>query len=455
MSTLDQWIVIVWGIAILGLGMFAGLRSSALSFWINNRNTSILLLVTTIVATQVGGGTILGIASSSRDAGTGYGLVAIVSTVSGFFAIAFLAKRILSVVGSRNTFTMPEIIGIRFGRYAQMVAGLVVVIAYISLLGGQMLATGLIVKLWSGVSFNTALIFAGAGVVLYSSFAGLKGDIVTDVAHFAMMALVLFGVFPWFLSAQVDVTAVLANLPLEAFSPIRFGGYTYLIAGVLIGAIVPLVSMEQWMRVYAANNQRSATVAYFISGILIIPFYLIPMVIGLISIHSMPDLSTSDTVFIQSMFQYLPSGVLGIGVATLFAVLISTANTMIVVLSATIFRDLLGKNIESTDSLSVSRKLTLAVGSLGVGLSLLLPDIVQLILNAFFWLMMLFPAIVISVFNIKCSPVSVIISIVLGVFVTMVASFWIPTQAFLPGLIVSVVIIASGVVFQKLKERRT
>ena len=272
MSMLDQWIVMVWGIAILGIGISAGLRSSALSFWINNRQTHLFLLISTIVATQVGGGTIFGIASSTRQAGTGYGLVATISIVLGFIIISFMAKRIFAVVGRREAFTMPEIIGIRHGRTAQMVAGFVVVMAYLSVLGVQILAVGLIVQMWSGASFNTALVLAGAGVVLYSAFAGLKGDIVTDVAHVIMLILVLFVLFPWFLCKQVNVGEILLHLPSEAFSPIRFGGYTYLVAGAIIGIMLPLVSMEQWMRIYAAENQRSASLAYFVSAIVILPF---------------------------------------------------------------------------------------------------------------------------------------------------------------------------------------
>jgi SSS family solute:Na+ symporter len=455
MSMLDQWIVMVWGIAILGIGISAGLRSSALSFWINNRQTHLFLLISTIVATQVGGGTIFGIASSTRLAGTGYGLVATISIVLGFIIISFMAKRIFAVVGRREAFTMPEIIGIRHGRTAQMVAGFVVVMAYLSVLGVQILAVGLIVQMWSGASFNTALVLAGAGVVLYSAFAGLKGDIVTDVAHVIMLILVLFVLFPWFLCKQVNVGEILLHLPSEAFSPIRFGGYTYLVAGAIIGIMLPLVSMEQWMRIYAAENQRSASLAYFVSAIVILPFYLMPMVIGLTSLHTLPDLSTPDVVFLHFMFAYLPPGVLGIGVAALFAVLISTANTLIVVLSAAIYRDIWGRSIASADALRTSRILTLIVGCVGIGISLILPDIVRLILNASFWLLMLFPALIVSLYKINCSPRFVIASMATGVIVTLMASLRDPTKAFLPGLIIAAVIIVAGCLVMKHSRETT
>ena len=71
-------------------------------------------------------------------------------------------------------------------------------------------------------------------------------------------------------------------------SPLKFGGYTYLIAGIIFGAIIPLVSMELWLRIYASENAKDAKKAYIVSSIAVVPFYILPMIIGLISITTFP-----------------------------------------------------------------------------------------------------------------------------------------------------------------------
>ena len=109
MSLVDVLIVIAWSLFTLFIGMYAGMRENFEGYWLNKRQTRTALLVFTIVATQVGGGAIVGIASSTYKSGTGFGLVAIISTVTGLLAIAWLAPAIKRFGDRTKAFTLPEI----------------------------------------------------------------------------------------------------------------------------------------------------------------------------------------------------------------------------------------------------------------------------------------------------------------------------------------------------------
>ena len=147
------------------------------------------------------------------------------------------------------------------------------------MLGGQLLATGIILQIWSGFSFKIALILAGAGVIAYSAFAGLKGDIATDILHFWIMSIVLFALLLPIILVKEPVVEILQSLTTKDWSPIIFGGYTYLIAGILFGVMIPIVSMELWMRIFAAEDEKKARKAYIWSAFLILPFYLLPLLL--------------------------------------------------------------------------------------------------------------------------------------------------------------------------------
>jgi len=250
MFPLDILIVVAWSLLTLYIGMRAGLKENFAGFWVNNRKTKIALLVFTIVATQIGGGTIIGIASSTYKVGTGFGLVALISTLTGFLAIAWLAPAIKRFGNKTNAFTLPEILAVRYGRLTQVVAGLVVVLAYLAMLAGQLVATGVIIQIWSGWSFYIALAIAAVGVVVYSAYAGLKGDLATDVLHFWFMAIAMFAILLPIVLFKEPVGHILSSLTALQLSPVTFGGYTYLIAGVIFGVLIPLVSIELWLRVF-------------------------------------------------------------------------------------------------------------------------------------------------------------------------------------------------------------
>src|SRR6185503_3316867 len=140
MTTTDVIIVIVW-LAITSIaGLLPGLFADFQGFWLNNKRTKTALLVFTIVATQVGGGTIIGIASSTYKNGLGFGIVALASTFAGFVLIGLLAPRIKTLANKINAFTLSEIFGFYYGKTAQRVCGIIILLAYFSLLAGQIVA---------------------------------------------------------------------------------------------------------------------------------------------------------------------------------------------------------------------------------------------------------------------------------------------------------------------------
>ena len=439
MNVLDSAIVIVWLVLVLGAGIVAGLRSSLERFWVNERATPTPLLVYTIVATQVGGGTVIGIASSSFVSGIGFGLVAVISTVTGFLAVAWLAPWAKSFGDKNGAYTLPEVIGRRYGRPAQLAAAGIIVFAYLSLLAGQIVSAGVLVSFWTGYSFVLALLLAAGGVVVYTAYAGLRGDIITDAIHFWAKGIILFGILLPCIALKVPLASYLHSIPYSVWSPVKFGGSVYLVVGVLLGAIIPIVSMEMWMRVYASTTQEKARSSFIWSAFLVIPFYLLPIILGLVAIRILPHTTHPDRVLFELMFRYMPHGLLGLGVAGILSVVISAANTMIVVLGAVIYRDVLGRRtgIEGNE-LRVSRLVTFSLGLVGCVFAFAVPNIVQLILNAFFVVAILAPALLGLTLWRRATSVGALTSLLVGGLVTVAFLPIMPKQAFVPGLGLSI-----------------
>jgi len=441
MTAIDSAIVLAWLVGVLVIGILAGLKTNLEGFWVNKRKTSLAPLVFTIVATQVGGGTIVGISSAAYASGTGFGLVALVSTVSGLLAIAWLApwaKRF----GDRNSaYTLPEVLHRRYGRAAQVAAGCLILFSYLSLLGGQFLSLGVFITAWTGFSPELALVLGFGGAIVYAAFAGLRGDIVTDTLHFWAMAVGLFCVFLPAVVIKEDVRAAIAAVPLRLWSPVTFGGYTYLIAGVLLGALIPIVMMEMWMRVYAASDATTARKSFVWSAVAVIPFYLLPMFVGLIVSQLPRHIDNADYVLAQTMFASLPKVLLGIAVAAFVAVIVSTANTLVVVLGAVLYRDILNRRSAADDKreLLISRAINFCMGMCGLVFALLVPSVVQLMLNTFFVIGMIAPVLLGLTIWKRATSKGAVVALVLGGITTIACLPIMPAQAFVPGLALSVI----------------
>lgn len=91
----------------------------------------------------------------------------------------------------------------------------------------------------------------------------------------------------------------------------------------------------------------------------------------------------------------------------------------------------------------------MSVGILGALLAFLISDIVQLVLNAFFMISILFPAIVSAFFFKGTNKVGAMLSVVFGGITTIGFIPIYPTQAFLPGLVVAILTIVISSLIKK------
>jgi solute:Na+ symporter, SSS family len=438
MNVVDVIVIIIWVLISFIIGVLPGINTDFEGFWLNNKKTHLLSLVFTIVATQVGGGTIIGIASSTYKSGLGFGVVALISTVVGFLVIAQIAPKIKLLSDQINAHTLSEIIGYYYGAAARKISGVVIVFSYFALLASQVVAIMTFIKVFPVIDYEVILYFVGITLVLYCGFAGLRGDIASDIFHFWGMLIFYFIIFLPFVLINVDLTKIIGSLTWYHVSPVRFGGYAYLVAGILFGAIVPLVSMEMWLRIFASENADDAKKAYRISSLVVVPFYLFAMIVGLISIVNIVGISNPDDIIIKNYIEYLPQGLLGLGIAGLLSVTLSTANTYVVVLSATIYRDILNIKKEDKVGLLYSRITTLLIGGLGVFISVAYPDVVSLIIGGFFFVLALFPALLFAFIKGKINySYAGVVSIVSGFLVTLVSLKYMGNQAFIPGLLAS------------------
>jgi SSS family solute:Na+ symporter len=438
MTTLDYAVVFLWLLATLGAGIWAGLRASAGAYWVNNRSTSATSLVLTVVATQVGAGAIIGLAAATQSSGTGYAVVSLASTVFGFLAMAYFAPRVKKFGDKFQAITLPEIFGRRYGRRVQVAAAVVILFTYVSLLAAQFQASSTLVTVFGGLEMKWAVGVATLGVIFYSAFAGLRGDIVTDAMHFFAMLFVLLLVALPALVLKYDGAALGFGLPPQIQSPVTFGGWTFLVMGLLFGAIIPLLAPELWMKVFASKTAQESRRVFVVASLLVIPFYLFAVVLGFATVTSHTTGKTPEDAVLRTLLGILPVGLTGFAVASVLSVILSTANTLVVVITATVLRDFFGIDSSSDVNLKKARGLSVVAGLLGAALAFFTGDLVQLLLNTFYGLLALAAPLVGAVFWRRATATGAMWSIALGFGTTLVGLFFIPKQAFLPGLLTSV-----------------
>lgn len=427
------------------LGVVAHKTNTSDEFWLNNRKTGLVALVATLVSTQVGAGTVMGIASSTLQTGTGYGVLVLFSTVLGFVLVALCAPKIRAYADAQGIVTLPEFIGARFGVGAERMAALVTVVAYIGFLGGQIVALAAFLQTL-GLGSSAAVIgLAGVGAVFYCALSGVKGDIAADGWFFLVMLLSLcclaYGVFSHWPQNALQL------IPANIVSPATFGGYSTLIIGALLGGLLPFVQMELWLRVFAARDAGVAKRALTHAAFWCAPFCVLPVLVGFYAVATRFVPKTPDTVLLEIAQHILPPVLGAFVVASLTAIILSTTNTFTLVVAGVLTRTLLPYK----QSLPAQKGAVLAVGMAATAVALMAQSLVGLILGAAYVLIALCPTMLAALFNWNIKPIALITSMGAGAVAAAVSYPYLGAQAFLPNLIVSFTIAGLGWIAQRRK----
>lgn len=448
MNTVDLIIVFAYIILLFIVGIFVGLKENIEDFLVVARKAKLPLVLFSIVSTWVGVGTIVGTSASGYDTGISLGVTAVSGALVGAVAAALFAPTIKRFGDRFSAHTIGDFFAIRYSRNNQLIAGAVVVLVYFTFTAAQFVGLAALLNVWAGLGFEVAVALAALTTIVYTAFAGIKSDFYTDAIHFWVMVLVLFGILLPIIWQDTGGAVALTKLPTSYFDPFGYGGLPFFLAGLLFGTGVVFVSMEIWQRIYASVSAHTAQWALVASIGIIAAFYLLAMYLGMITKVVEPTLANRDWALFTLMKKYLPTGFLGLGIAAFLAVFISSVNTMMMVVSATLTKDfykgIINPKASNKQLLLVGRSLTLVVGLVGLSLALVVRDIVALSVTALFMLLVLLPAVMGGFFWKKATAKASFWSVVLGFIVAVVLLPIMPKTAFVPGFLVSLVVFTGG-----------
>ena len=209
--------------------------------------------------------------------------------------------------------------------------------------------------------------------------------------------------------------------------------------------------MELWQRIFAAESIETAKKAFYLSAI-IQPFLIGSGVfIGITAAALYPNIEGKEALF-RVMIEFLPEGLLGLGLVSVLAILMSTVNSLVLVGGSTLYAGIFKHKIErktERKQLRWLQILTLCFGLFSLLLAFIFTDLVKLLLMGAFIMMPMTPAIMWAVFSKNRNPNIAIASMILGLLTTILLINTMPETAFAPGFIVSLLVMALGKYFYK------
>ncbi len=445
------------------------------TYLVNNRNTGTLLLVFTTLATFVGGGTSIGLMAMGYESG----LAAIgigIAYVIGFFILARFAPGIRRAGATLNIYSFPEFLNRKytvkedpgFSRlFSSAVTGINIFIFFF-LLAAQFVGMASLLKFAFDIGYQEAAIISCLVVIGYTAFAGLSGVIITDMVQFLVILIMIFLIFIPGIWHDTDSLARLQELPPDFLNGTHYG-LAFIIALPLFVAPSVLVRMDIWQRILAARSEKVARRVSIISGLSMLPFYIIFPLVGMAIKLVLDDAIEPKYVAYLFLERHSTPFVLGFAVVGLMSALMSSGDSFLNIISISAVRDFTGwRKTQTHDKKKAHKYIRIATfifGSIALIMALTYPKIVDLMVVGIATIVIFVPVTFIALITRdvhryrKVAILSVIAGFLvnLGFFIYGVVSpdqFEIKTS-FIPAFIVALLIMIIGYYTEKWKHSAT
>jgi len=453
MHNIDIIIVFVYLVALFCWAIYIGLKETAEDFLIFSRKAPFLLVIFSIISTWVGVGTTVATAASGYETGISLGFTAMVGGVIGVIVAAWFAPKLKWYGDKYEAHTIGDFFLSRYSKTSHLISSGWILIIYLLLTAAQYVGFSALLTVFTGIEFEVVIWFAAISTIIYTAYAGIKSDFYTDFIHFLVMFVVLFIILLPLTLSDLGGIGKLYELPKTYFDPFAYGGISFFIAGIIFGIGSIFVTMELWQRVYASTTAIKARRALLISLSIIVLFYVLSAFVGMSMKIFDPNLIDKNQAFFVLMKKELPTGLLGLGIATFFAVFISTINSTIMVASATFIKDfIINKKttvLSDKQKLKYGRVTTLLCGTVSLIIAYVFPDLIKLSLNSLFMLLILVPSVIGGFFWKKATAIGAKYSLITG-SITMIIFFFIDSEkAFVPAFIISLIVFIIASIYTK------
>jgi SSS family solute:Na+ symporter len=257
-----------------------------------------------------------------------------------------------------------------------------------------------------------------------------------------MIALVIV-MIPLMLIKTGGIANLFSNIPQGFTNVYNFGGAGLFWFAIIFGFPTFLLYMEMWQRIYASNSAKVARKIITWSAMLTIPFILIALIVGLAARKFLPGINP-DYSFLLVIKTFLPPGILGLAIAGVIATILSTLNTMIMVISAIFIKDFymtfINKKASERKYLMIGRIITLCVGIVGIAIAYIYPNLVELAVAANEGLIVLAPAIIGGFIWKRANERGAFYSMLAGLVILWGSYPFLGKLSFIPAVIISLII---------------
>ena len=416
--------IVIYLILLFSIGIFLTVRvKNQDDFMVAGRKLTAPVLVGTLLATWIGSGDIFSVADLSYH----HGFSSLIGSAGGWFGIA-IAYFIAGRVRNFSQYTVPDILEARYNQWARLAATLTTIVAYVTIVSYQFRGGGWVLNLITDGKIGTelAMVIVAFFVIAYTMLAGMISVAYLDVLNGIMIIGGVFLAIPFLTDHAGGVTVIMQNVTPRRH--VFLGNMTWIQA---FGYFLPTLLLalgngNMYQRFFSARDAREAkkSVIGWIIGVIVIGLSL--QSLAVVGSSYFKDLSPAESgkIILLVALKGVPVVVGCVLIASIIAIIISTANSFLLVPATNIIRDIYQRfiNPDITDKKVVlySRITVILLGVLAYSLIQFFPRILDAAYAAYtVYGAAITPALLATFFWKRATVHAGVYSILIGMIVTI------------------------------------
>ncbi len=349
-------------------------------FLVAGRSLTAPVLVGTLLASWIGSGDIFSVADLSYN----HGYSSLIGSSGGWLGIIivfFIAGRVRRF----GQFTVPDILEARYNKWARILATITTIIAYVTIVSYQFRGGGWILNIITEgrVSEKHGIILVTVFVITYTLLAGMLSVAYLDIFNGLIMIGGIFLALPFLIHQVGGLDYIAANVTPRQHA--FLGNMTWIQA---MGYFVPTLLLalgngNMYQRFFSAKNEKEAkkSVIGWVIGVILLGIVLQSLaVVGSSYFKGLPA-DDAGKIILFVAHKGVPVVVGCALMAAMVAIIISTANSFLLVPATNVIRDIyqrfINPDLPDKKMILFSRLTVIVLGGIAYSLISFFPRILD------------------------------------------------------------------------------
>lgn len=284
------WAVVGYLVVLMSVSIWKSFMiKSQEDFMVAGRKVSTVRLVGTLLCTWMGSGSLLAGAGLAARVGFSELWMAAGAWI-GIIIVFFLAGKVRRIA----EFTVPDILELRYNKYARILGTMVIVIAYTTIVGYQFRAGGFVLDLVAGIPMWQGVLLTAGFIVIFTAFAGMMSIVSVDVINGAVISLAVIIAVPivyFSIGGSEYLTITLDPSHFTIFGEKNF----FWAMGIFLPTFFLLLGeSNMYQKFFSAKSEKSAksAVVWWVIGTIIVETALASLAIFAFSyFNNLPSVS--------------------------------------------------------------------------------------------------------------------------------------------------------------------